>query len=125
MNHLIAHNGRVYSPYGPVDVPVEAVSARNRAADQYDLLLAETLPSRLVAYWKGSETLHGRGKATTWLGSGLGPGVVTGRWKVPNGWMSGFMLSVRVSIGEAEYIGRCSGSGMLLRLRKSNKRVDF
>ena len=125
MNHLIAHNGRAFSPSGLVEVPAEAVAERNRAADQYDLLLAETLPSRLVAYWKGSETLYGTGKATTWLGSGLGPGVVTGRWRVPNGWLSGFMLSVRVSILGTDYVGRCSGNGMVLRLRKSNKRVEF
>ena len=122
MNHLIQHEGKVYSPSGLVDVPAEAVAERNRAADQFDLLRAETLPSRLVAYWQGSESLYGTGKATTWMGTGLGSGVVTGRWRVPNGWMSGFMLSVRVSIGGADYVGRGSGSGMLLRLRKSNKR---
>ena len=122
MNHLIAHNGRAFSTDGLVDVPAEAVAERNKAADQFDLLLAETLPNRIVAYWKGSESLYGTGKATTWLGSGLGPGVVTGRWKVPNGWMSGFMLSVRVSIGGADYVGRGSGNGMVLHLRKSNKR---
>ena len=125
MNYLIQHEGKVYSPDGLVDVPAEAVAERNEAADQYDLLLAETLPNRLVAYWKGSEALYGSGKATTWLGSGLGPGVVTGRWRVPNGWMSGFMLSVRVSILGTDYVGRCSGNGMVLRLRKSNKRVEF
>jgi hypothetical protein len=64
-----------------------------------------------------------QGPVTDWHGKVIGAYREVSRWRVPNGWVSGWVHAYRVNItdesGAATYwYGRGSGEGMMLRLRR-------
>lgn len=64
-----------------------------------------------------------QGPVTDWHGKAIGAYREVSRWRVPNGWRSGWMVSYRVIMtdenGAATYwYGRGSGEGMSLSLRR-------
>lgn len=119
--HLLEHEGKVYSPDGLVDVPPDGIAPMNLERDAVDAAYATSEPERVMCYWDGCESVGCCGSAVTWLGTRIGAGIVTGRWRIPNGWISSHMISVRVLIGASTYHGRGGGNGMLLRLKKSKE----
>lgn len=70
----------------------------------------------LIGYAKDAETFGKPGTVTDWHGNPIGTFEVTGRWRIPNGWVASHMHSYRVTLHDGQqYNCRGCGDGMVLR----------
>ena|SRR5947208_1900095 len=85
---IVTHDGREYSALGSV------VTAEH-----------------VIAYKKGAQV-------TTWAGEVIGTCRVVSTWSTPHSYISSEMHQLEAVVNGVRYTGRCSGDGMIARLRR-------
>ena len=61
------------------------------------------------------------GKVTDWHGNVLGEAFVLSSWRIPNSYIASRMYSYAVYVNGVRYVGRGTGTGMILRARRSKR----
>lgn len=111
--YLFAHEGKVYSPDGKVNVSAKEAGAINRAQDEEDLAYWQTKPDQFSPAYYVDNT----DEVTTWYGTTLGKIYHRSRSRMPNGMR---ILHIRVQgTNGASYYGKLGDDwSQLVRLHK-------